>query len=512
MTNRSRLLYSCLLLLLAVLSASAHSPAELDGFDQFVADALRKWDTPGAAITIVKDGKVLLVKGYGVRDPGTGAPMTKDTIFPIQSEAKAFTAMTAVMLRDEGKLDLDAPVSKYIPGFRMHDPAATLEVSIRDFLTHRSGLGAYGWLWLTNTSLDRKAAMEKLPHLPLVYPFRTRFRYANLGYVTAAHAVENVAGVPWERFTETRIFQPLGMTRTTFSGEKANADPNHIRGSMWRGGERDVPVPMQGTTPLTNSTGGIYSTAEDMAKWIQLQLGQGRFGGAQLVRSESMAEMQTAVIPTDRNVPFTEIVNIGYGLGWYVDLYRGEKLIEHGGGHWGVSSVVAFLPSRNLGVSVFVNNETDVPYPILLSILDRFMGKGTRDWVTDMLPMKEETQANHLASEKGRERGRAAGTTPSHPLADYAGTYVHPGLGTVTVTMHGTTLVAQKDDDRSALQHWHYDVFVPTATEFGNLWAMLEGMRGEPTKVQFLASFDGKVDALRINGSGEDLLFKKEAR
>jgi CubicO group peptidase (beta-lactamase class C family) len=198
-----------------------------------------------------------------------------------------------------------------------------------------------------------------MQHLPLVFPFR----YAKLGYVATAHAVENVAGMPWERFTETRILGPLGMTRTTFSREKAMSDPNHAGGSMWRGG-RDMPVPMQGTTPVTNSTGGLYSTAEDMGKWLLLQLGNGTYAGKEIVRASSMAEMQKAHIPTGRGLPFPEIVNAGYGLGWFIDLYRGETLIEHGGGHWGVSSIVAFLPGRGLGVSILVNEQSDVQLPL----------------------------------------------------------------------------------------------------------------------------------------------------
>ena len=492
-----------------VVAAQAAPPPELAGFDEFVTATLRKWETPGASITIVKDGKVILAKGYGVRDLATGAPMTKETIFPIQSETKAFTAFTAMLLRDEGKLSLDAPISTYIPGFRMHDAVATLEVSIRDFLTHRSGLPSYGWLWLTNTQLDRRGAMERMPHLPSAHPFRSTYRYANLGYVATAHAIENVAGEPWERFTEKRILEPLGMTRTTFSREKAMADPNHISGSMWRGG-RYIPVPMQGTTPLTNSTGGLYSTAEDMAKWILLQLGNGTYAQKEIIKPSSIAEMHRPYIPTDRvNIAVPGYVNVGYGLGWYVDVFRGEKLIEHGGGHWGVSSLVGFMPHRGLGVSIFVNQETDVPYPILFEILDRFMGAAKRDWPTEMLSWKKEGEAALAEAERNRERGRVAGTTPSHALPDYAGTYEHPGLGAVIVTVQGDTLVAQTNDDRTALAHWHYDVFVPTASEFGNLWAMLERMWAEPTKVQFVSNFDGQVSALRINATGEELMFTK---
>ncbi|MDQ4087635.1 MAG: serine hydrolase [Pseudomonadota bacterium] len=474
------------------------------GFDGFIEAAMRAWRVPGVAISVVEDGRVVLARGYGVRQLGSAAPMTADTLFPIQSETKAFTALSAALLVDEGRFSLDAPISTYIPGFRMHDPVATLEVTSRDFLTHRSGLPSHGWLWLTNDRLTRGEAMERLPHLPSMDRFRSSWRYANLGYVAVAHAVENVAGTPWEQFVEARIFEPLGMSRTTFSRERALADPNHAGGSMWRGG-RDVATPMQGTTPLTNSTGGIYSTANDMARWMIFQLGDGSHDGRRIVSSGLLAEMHRPQVVTHRPVPPPEFTSSAYGLGWFIESYRGETLVEHGGGHWGVNSVLALLPARRLGISIYANQHSDFSAYLMLAIVDRFIGPGSRDWMREMNAEKQAAEAEQLERERNPNRGRIADAPPSRALADFAGEYVHPGYGTVTIEVDRGELVAQSNSDRSRLRHWHYDTFVPTATEFGNIWAMVDD-----TKLQFLVDFDGRVSGLRLSSTVAGAVFERQ--
>ncbi len=479
-------------------------PAELAGLDQFVVDALKRAKAPGASISIVKDGKVVLSKGYGVRSLATGLPMDSDTLFPIQSETKAFTGLIAIMLRDEGKLDLDAPISTYIPGFRLNDPVSTLEVSVRDFLTHRSGLGVYSLLWITNDAATRPEAMARMAHLPPVSPLRTKWNYANMGYVATANAVERVAGVQWERLVEQRIFVPLKMSRTTFSREQALRDPNHIDGSMFWNGAL-MTTPMQTTTPLTNSTGGIVSTADDMAKWMLFQLDAGKFEGKQLVKADSIAETHKPQVITDRPVPPPEFTSSAYGLGWFVESYRGERLIEHGGGHWGVNSAVGFLPDRKLGVSIFVNENSDLALYLMLAIFDRYIGPGARDWVQLAADSKKEMEAEHRTSMRERKQRLDKVSRPARALTDYAGSYSHPGFGTISVRQEKGGLVVQYDDDISALANVGRDVFIPTSTDFGNVWAMLQDPR-----VQFVPGYDGRINSLRTTATADEIIFKKD--
>jgi CubicO group peptidase (beta-lactamase class C family) len=480
------------------------APPELVGLDTFVRDALKRAGAPGAAISIVKDGKVVLSTGYGVRSLKTGLPMGSSTLFPIQSQSKAFTGLTAVMLRDEGKLDLDAPISSYIPGLRFKDPIVTLEASVRDLLTHRAGLGVYNFLWITNDEATRAEAMSRLAHVPPVAPFRTKWLYANMGYVATAHAVERVAGRPWEQLVEQRIFGPLQMNRTTFSRERALRDPDHIDGSMFWGG-RVVTTPMQTTTPLTNSAGGIISTADDMAKWMLFQLGSGRVGDHQLVKAESLSETHQPIMVTGRPLPPPEFTSSAYGLGWFIESYRGEKLIEHGGNHWGVNSAVGFLPDRNLGVSVFVNEESDLAAFLMLGIFDRFIGVGGRDWVQLAADMKKENEVRHGKDAEWAKARLRQVSAPGLPLTDYAGSYSHPGFGTIVVRHERKSLIATFGDDVSALVHIGSNVFVPTAEKFGNLWAMLANVQ-----VQFQSGYDGRIVSLSTTATADGVVFKRD--
>jgi CubicO group peptidase (beta-lactamase class C family) len=477
---------------------------ELAELDKFVIQALERAKAPGAAISVVKDGQVILSKGYGVRSLTTRLPMTSRTLFPIQSETKAFTGLTAAMLRDDGKLDLDSPVTSSLPGFRLQDPLATLQVTVRDLLTHRSGLGVYSLLWIANDATTRNDAVRRMAHLPLTAPLRSEWNYANMGYVAAAHAIETSAGIPWEQLVDQKIFAPLKMTRTTFSRAQALRDPDHIDGSMfWNG--RLIATPMQTTTPLTNSTGGIISTADDMAKWMLFQLEAGKVGGKQLVRAESIAETHAPQMITQRPLPSPEFTSSAYGLGWYLEGYRGEQLVEHGGNHWGVNSAVGFIPARKLGVSVFINEDSDLATYLMLGIFDRFIGPGARDWVQIAQDRKATLESEHLASfaEKTR-RARQVFRLP-RPLVNYVATYSHPGYGPIVVKRRKGKLIVQHDDDVSELVHVGSDVFVPTTTDFGNVWAMLDNVR-----VQFIPDYDGRIGSLRTSATADGVVFKRD--
>ena len=494
---------SCACLLAAPISAAAAPPGDsaiaaangdriAPGVDAIVSRGLRAWDAPGAVVTIVRDGKVLLSKGFGVRDLQSGAAMNSATLFPIQSETKAFTALTVGILSGEGKLNLDAPAQRYLPRLRMADPAAALQVTLRDFLTHRSGLGRYSWLWLTNTHLDRQSAVERIQYLPPAEQFRANFYYSNMGYVAAARVVEVASGQSWESFLKSRVLAPLGMMRTTTSLPEAAADPNHMAGSMWLWGEYRR-VPMWSTTPLTNSTGGILSTGDDMAKWMLFQLGDGTFQGKRIVDRAILDEEHSAQMVTKRPVPTPEFTSSDYGLGWYVDSYRGERVIDHQGNHWGVSSSIGLLPDRQIGVSVFVNQDGDLPAYLMFSILDLLTGKPDRDWAVEMAP-KHAPEAVPAA----------AAASPGRDLAQYAGIYEDPGLGQVIVSLNRDKLVVQSNDDRSEIRAIGHDIFVPTVRQFANIWSMDEGQ-----KIQFVSGFNGQVTGLRINTAGADVIFKR---
>jgi CubicO group peptidase (beta-lactamase class C family) len=478
----------------------------LAGFDDFVDDALKRWQAPGVAIAIVRDGEIVLVKGYGVRRPGLPEPVTADTIFPIFSATKPFVAFGAGLLVDDGRLDFDAPVRTYLPTFAMHDPVATTQVSMRDLLSHRTGLANHWFVWYHEFQMTRAQLLARLPHLTSSAPLRTAWQYSNNGYAIAGHVIEKIAGVPWERYTETRIFQPLGMTRTGFSFDAAKRDPDHANGVVLRHGKY-ISTPMPRVEPHATPAGGIYSTARDLASWLRLHLANGEFDGRAITRAETLQAQHATTIPTHWTFYAPERIRIGYALGWFTEVYRGTPLVTHGGNDWGISTQLAFLPREGLGVVILANqNASRLPYALMRNVFDRFLGAAPRDWVRDELAAQRATEASAAQELSARDSQRVAGTRPGHPLTDYAGTYLHPGYGTVSIRLEQGRLIADRSGDLAPLEHWHYEVFAADSPDFTNAWAP----DGERARLAFAADFEGRIATLRISGTEAGVVFERQ--
>ena len=476
----------------------------LRGFDELVNEAIRAAKIPGVAISVVKDGKVVLSKGYGVRDPRTNAPMTDDTMFPTYSVTKAITSFSAGLLVDEGKFAFDTPLKTYIPEFRMHDPVATTELSMRDFLSHRSGFPDHWFVRYGNKSLTREELFRRLPHLPLSAPIRTRFQYSNFGFAVAAHAIETMAGIPWERFTEERVLKPLEMSRSTLSTQRFQADPNHIAGVMFDKGTY-VATPVVPIEPYVTPAGGVYSTAGDFAKWMLLNLSNGKVGEREIIKPETLAQLHRTAIATQ---PWTtrERIPTGYALGWNTEIYRGEPHLHHDGGSWGVTTVTGLLPRLNIGVAVFANQDNArVAHGLMRTLLDRFMGATSRDWIQEEQANHQRWEARQMAAGP-KERPRVLDTRPSRELTEYAGTYFHPGYGPVTIHLRQNQLIADRTGETAPLSHWHYDVFAASSPDPMNLWAP----EGHRALLSFMSDPTGKISALQIS-SADDVVFRKES-
>lgn len=480
----------------------------LEGFDVFVEDVLKKWRAPGAAIAIVKDGKVVLSKGYGVRDPKTGAPVTKDTIFSIASITKQFSSFGVGLLVDEGKVEFDAPVKNYIPEFKTNDSFATSLISIRDLLAHRSGLPELTFLE-RDPRLTREEMVKRLPHIKNLTPVRTHWEYANINYGLVARAVEKISGVEWETFMTERVFKPMGLTRTTFSYERAVQDPNHAVGTM-EGPAGTMLIPLPRYSEFAGSAGGIYSTADDLAKWMLVHLSKGKLGDKQIIQPRTLAEMHKTHFATNWGSFAPEVVPIGYGLGWFTEVHRGEPMIMAGGDYDGVSTLHGMLPRQGLGVVILVNqNSSLLTFPIMRDVFDRFMGEKSRDWVSRWLQIQQSRKSSATSSKQEREAERKTDTQPSHKLSEYVGTFNHPGYGDVTVRLNGDKLTINWAGFASPLAHWHYDVFMAATEDISSPWAP-GGYNG---LIRFYTDFEGRISALEIGGltGVQDVIFSKQA-
>ncbi len=474
-------------------NASAPAPTNaqaLAGFDRYVEETLAAWGVPGVAISVVRDGEVVLNRGYGVRDPDGAAPMTGDTIFPIASMSKAFTSFGAGLLVDEGRMSFDAPVVTYLPGLALDDPAATQGLTLRDMLSHRSGMPRHDAVWYHNAALTREQLLGRMPHLGFSAPLRARFQYNNIMFVLSGLAVERTAGEEWERFTERRIFRALDMDRTMFSPQRAAADRNHTNGREVLNG-RQVTVPLFRNTPILNPAGGVYSTADDLANWMLVHLSAGQFQGRQVIQPSTLADIHRTQMAGGATVRDPEFVPIGYGLGWFTDIYRGRPMVEHGGNLPGVSTLVALLPGERLGVTILVNHGgSELRDALARAIIDRFLGASGKDWVGEALARKRAGEAAEVTARQAKGGSRVAGTRPSHALADYAGSYSHPGYGPLAIRLDAGALTGTYNDDTSPLTHFHYDVF--DATTENPEHVLLDA------RVQFLSDFYGRVSSVRV--------------
>ncbi len=440
--------------------------------DAIVQPFMAAFGTPGIAVAIVRPGAPAFVKGYGVRTLGKPGAVDAHTRFGIASHSKAFTAAALALLVDAGKIGWEDPVVKHIPEFRMYDPAVTQMMTVRDLLVHRSGLplGAGDLMFFPTGSHVAADALKALPYLKPARGFRAGYDYDNILYIVAGVLIERVAGMPWDRFVETRLFAPIGMADAVGSRgslRTGNVAGRHARlGPPVRGvGKLEVVQPDEGA--MVDAAGGINASVSDMAKWLQVQLDQGRLpDGKKLWSPEQAKEMwapQTITAssdgPTAEN-PVRAILQT-YALGWFVQDYRGLRLVQHSGGLSGQVTYSGMLPSRGIGVSVLSNVEEPVSSAIRNAILDRLIGAPAFDWVGAYGSRMKKGQEDALASVEGGVDTAPAGG-PSLPLKAYAGRYRDPWYGEVVVGEKGGRLsidFVPTPAFKSVLEPWGPDTF-----------------------------------------------------
>jgi CubicO group peptidase (beta-lactamase class C family) len=457
------------LLSAATLLAQAPTPVP-PGLDDHVARVMKEFQVPGISLAVVKDSKVLAERGYGVRKLGDPTPVDAQTLFGIASNTKAFTATALGLLVEEGKLEWDAPVVRYLPWFQLSDPFVTREMTVRDLLVHRSGLGlgAGDLLWWPPSTYDRKEIARRLRYLPLVKSFRSAYAYDNVLYLIAGEVIETVSGLTWEDFVSSRILKKVGMAGSNVLHSAAatggNAATPHARID---GFVRPI-APF--ASDNTNPAGGINSNAADMSKWLLVLLSGGRLAdGSRLFSAATARQLWTLVTPIPAGDPPPELAALrsnfnGYALGFGVRDYRGRKLVSHTGGLPGYVSRVAMLPELNLGVSVLTNQESGAAFNAVTHyILDYYLEAPPIDWVAAFKKVESRAEAESAAQEKRAVSARDASSHPSLPLKGYEGSYTDPWYGDVTLTLEGEKLVMRFGHTPSLvgdLEHWQHDTFV----------------------------------------------------
>jgi CubicO group peptidase (beta-lactamase class C family) len=473
---RTRTSAALVLLLLAFLAAPSPlldaraTPGAPPDLDAHVARLMQTFDVPGLALSIVKDGQVVVARGYGVRRLGEPAPVDERTLFGIASNTKVFTAVALGLLVEEGRIEWDAPVIRYVPWFQMWDPYVTRELTVRDLLVHRSGLGlgAGDLLWWPPSTYDRKEIARRLRHIPPVTSFRSAYAYDNVLYLVAGEVIETISGQTWEAFVSERILKKAGMD-----------DSNVLHSAATTGGNvAATHAPVEGTvrpikpfdSDTTNPAGGINACAKDMATWLRVLLDEGRLAdGSRLFSERTSRELSTIVTPLPLGDPPPELSALrsnfrGYALGLSIHDYRGHRVVTHTGGLPGYVSKVTLLPDSELGIAVLTNQESGEAFSALTwRIVDHYVGAPPTDWVDAYARVRSRSLAASTGAQKKDEGARAATSTPSLPLASYAGTYTDAWYGDIEIARKGDGLEIRFTRTPllvGDLRHWQHDTFV----------------------------------------------------
>ncbi|MEO7963822.1 MAG: serine hydrolase [Gemmatimonadaceae bacterium] len=427
----------------AVAQAPAAPPttrAILADLDRYIPKALAEWNGAGIAIGIVKDDSLIYAKGFGVREVGKPDLVDDRTLFAIGSNTKFFTAVAAGMLVDEGKLSLDDKVTKYLPWFQLYDPWVTREFTLRDAMSHRSGLGRHGDALWYGTPYSRDEVIHRVRYLAPTSSFRTEYGYQNIMFVTAGQVVGAAAGKTWDEFIRERIFEPLGMTASNTS-VKALATATDVARPHDLTPNQEVPVPIA-WRDLDNAgpAGSINSNVQDMARWMRFILAGGSANGHVLLKPATLADITSPHFITQRLVadtlnPTRHFQTYALGIG-ASDL-QGVKVLAHTGGIDGMLSYVAMVPERKLGIVVLTNvTGHNALYGAVGSrILNAFLGGPARDW--SRIALAQTMKGEKAAEERYRKMlaEHPSDAKPSHELAAYAGTYHNEMYGDVNVAL-----------------------------------------------------------------------------
>jgi CubicO group peptidase (beta-lactamase class C family) len=472
-----------LLAAVAAIASPLLCAAPPGGFAQRVESARQAVGVPGMAVAIVEGDAVTFARGFGVKAIGSHDPVDADTIFPSGSTGKAFTVAALGILVDEGKIGWDDKVIDHLPGFQMYDPWVTREMTIRDLLVHRSGLGlgAGDLLFVPRTNLTRAESVRRLRYIKPATSFRSGFAYDNVLYMVAGQLIESVTGKSWEKFMAEQVLEPAGMHHSTADAathfaERNRAQPHARMDGGFRGvGTQELLDERDELGRTAAPAGGLAVSANDFARWLLIQLHDGELPGhaGRLFSAAAHEQMWTPVVlqpisPQPPALKLTQPNFYTYALGWDVMDYRGAKVIWHSGSVFGFLTVVMLIPDRQVGFSIQINSEDgEIIRGLMYELLDHYLGLPHTDWLARWQAEKQHKIGEALEALKA-PAARPAQVGPSLPLERYVGTFADPWYGNIEVTQVGGKLAIDfKSTPRmsGALEHFQYDTFITHLTD-----------------------------------------------
>lgn len=497
--NRKLILLYLLASFVLSYSLQAQDKKPLEGFDQYVGQAVEDFDLPGLAIAIIKDGKVVMSKAYGYKNTETGEKLNTSDLFNIASCSKAFTTACMAKLVEEGKIKWTDKVTDYVPNFQLADPYITREMNLADLLCHRSGLSTFtGDLLWFGTDYTQEEVVERMRNLPIENDFRSQYGYQNNMYTVAGLVIKAASGLTWEDYLQKHFFDPLDMKNATSCSNELTKSANlampHLK-------EKVQPIDDFDPHPALS----LYVGVDEMTNWVKMLLNKGKFGEEQILSERSLWQMWSAhtvksVSPWKR----AHGINLSsYGLGWNLYDYGGKLIVEHDGGMPGYISKVCLVPEENLGIIILTNDMTILGAALRYRLLDKYLTGADHDWAKEFLGYKKQGDQGEIRAKEVRHAARQLDTKASLPNEDYTGTYNDRSYGDATITIEDgklkLTMVPSKRYFTAPMNHWHHDTWqFDFPEEF-----LPEGF------VTFSFDSNGKVEGFKIDLPNPDFHFYK---
>jgi CubicO group peptidase (beta-lactamase class C family) len=503
----NRLLPLLFLTVFSCFTATAQlKDTRLAGLDTLIARALKTFAAPGVAVAVVEKNKVIYAQGFGYRDYERKLPMTANTNLAIGSCTKAFTTALLGILEKEGKIDLNKPVNNYLPQLKFFNEYLTNHVTTIDMMSHRTGLPRHDFSWYGAAGVSRDSLLARIRYLEPSAELRERWQYNNFMYLAQGVLAEKLTGKSWEQNLRERILQPLGMSATNFTIDDLKKSAEPATGYL----EKKDSIIKTDYKPLDaiGPAGSINSSVNDMAKWLITLINGGKYNGKEIVPASFLQTAASSQMAMGSFVDpkFPHVHGGNYGLGWFLSSYKGHYRVEHGGNIDGFSANVCFMPTDSIGVVVLTNqNGSMITSIVRNAVLDRMLKTDRTDWIARQKDNRDRARLAAGDKEKNDKEARIANTQPSHPLADYAGKYTHPGYGAMTITKNEQGLSAAFNGEVYTLKHYHYDVF--------NVYGDEAATDGETLKMKFNTNYKGEIESVStpsLEPSVAALTFKKE--
>src|SRR5229473_1482814 len=479
--KRSILTIVVLVVGLSGLNPAAHAQditQKLAGFDAFMEKTLKDWNAPGIGVGIVVGDKLVFAKGYGYRDYAKKLPFTPGTVCPIASNTKLFTAVAAGMLVEDGKLTWDKPVRESVPTIRFNNETLNNTVTLRDMLSHRTGITRHDTIWY-KSDFTRRELFDRLKYLEPQEPMRQAFLYNNLMFAGVGYMIELQSGKTWEQFVRERILQPLGMKSTGYTIAEMTKQPEHGVGFTEKRDSFDIyRIPyyedIQGVAPC----GAIVSNIDDLSHWLIALMNDGKYEGKQVLPADVLKQtLQPAIALPNTQAEqrgYWEVLNAAYGMGRQTAVYRGHLMTFHGGDLPGFHSQISFMPKEHIGVLVFVIGNHTAPLYNLISynVYERLLGVDQTPWAQRMLDIRLKGKEAGKQARTKAGQDRVADTKPSHALADYIGDYDNQAYGVLKIGLADKQLQFDFHKIKMPMTHFHYDRFDTPDDEQDGKWTV----------------------------------------